>query len=86
MDDKLKELLQFDTKALKITHKGLKILMKADKVGGTIPDEIKLLSALRNGKKHPLSEFGKDFFSEKTLEKCSAYLKKEMLVIEVNYP
>lgn len=82
--DKLKDALSpMPEKALKITQRGLKVLMRADMVHkGIPPDEIKLLSALRNGKKHPLSEFGREFFNETTLEKCVKYLKKEMFILE----
>jgi hypothetical protein len=73
-------------KALKITQSGLKVLVRADKIGGIFPNEIHLLSALRDCKKHLREELSKYEYVNPSLERCIAYHLKKGFIIEVNYP
>jgi len=61
---------------IKITLKGAEMLIKADASGSIFPNEIHLLSGIRNGKTWLISHFEKQNYVNPPLERCVAYLVK----------
>lgn len=61
---------------LQITKKGFRMLEKADQAGSIFPNEIHLLSGLRDGEKHPTIKFEEFKYINPPLNRCIAYLTK----------
>lgn len=68
---------------IQITAKGKQYLNDMDNADGIFPNEIHLLSGLRDGKRHLVIDFEKYNYIDPSLEKCLNYLYMHEYIVRV---